>query len=90
MKTEWQYDLVEKSFREQLKAVGWQRLEGDTDLPELTDLLTGRVRVSEHFGVRRHDAALSSRAHEPASGPLRPETAHESGDTSPHSKGDAP
>jgi len=56
----------------------------------MTDLLTGRVRVPEHFGVRRHDAALSSRAHEPASGPLRPETAHESGDTSPHSKDTSP
>jgi hypothetical protein len=56
----------------------------------LTDLLTGRVRVPEHSGVRRHDAASSSRTHEPASGPPRPETAHESGDTSPHSKGDAP
>jgi type I restriction enzyme S subunit len=31
----------------------------------MADLLTGRVRVPEHFGVRRHDAALSSRAHEP-------------------------
>jgi hypothetical protein len=56
----------------------------------MTDLLTGRVRVPEHFGMRRHDAALSSRVHEPASGPLGPETADESGDTSPHSKGDAP
>jgi type I restriction enzyme S subunit len=37
----------------------------------ITDLLTGHVRVPEHFGVRRHDAALSS---------------HESGDTSSHSK----
>jgi hypothetical protein len=54
-----------------------------------SDLLTGRVRVPEHFGMRRHDAALSSQAHEPASGPFRPESAHESGDTSPHSKGDA-
>jgi type I restriction enzyme S subunit len=54
----------------------------------MTDLLTGRVRVPEHFGMRRHDAALSSQAHEPASGPFRPESAHESGDTSPHSKGE--
>jgi len=56
----------------------------------MTDLLTGCVRVPEHFGVRRHDAALSSPAHEPVSGPLRPETAHASRGTSPHSKGDAP
>lgn len=41
----------------------------------MTDLLTGRVRVPEHFGVRRHDAALSS---------------HESGDTSQHSKDISP
>ena len=40
----------------------------------MTDLLTGRVRVPEHFGMRRHDAALSS---------------YDSGDTSPHSKEDA-
>ncbi|MBI3245319.1 MAG: restriction endonuclease subunit S [Deltaproteobacteria bacterium] len=41
----------------------------------MTDLLTGRVRVPEDFGMRRHDAALS---------------APESGDTSPHSKDTSP
>ena len=29
----------------------------------MTDLLTGHVRVPEHFGVRRHDAALGSYEH---------------------------
>jgi type I restriction enzyme S subunit len=42
----------------------------------MTDLLIGRVRVPEHLGVRRHDAASSS--HE------------DSGDASPHSKEDTP
>jgi hypothetical protein len=41
----------------------------------MTDLLTGRVRVPEHFGVRRHAAALSSA---------------DSGDPSPHSIEEAP
>jgi type I restriction enzyme R subunit len=42
-KIQWEYDLVEKPFCEQLKAVGWQWLEGDTNVPELTK---GNVRVS--------------------------------------------
>jgi type I restriction enzyme R subunit len=37
MKILWEYDLVEKPFCEQLKAIGWQWLEGDTDVPELTE-----------------------------------------------------
>ena len=47
MKIQWEYDLVEKPFCEQLKSMGWQWLEGDTDVPKLADLLTGRVRVPE-------------------------------------------
>jgi type I restriction enzyme R subunit len=34
---QWEYDLVEKPFCQQLKAMGWQWLEGDTDVPELTE-----------------------------------------------------
>lgn len=45
MKIQWEYDLVEKPFCQQLEAMGWQWLEGDTDVPELTDLLSGRIRV---------------------------------------------
>ena len=30
MKTQWEYDLVEKPFCEQLKGMGWDWLEGDT------------------------------------------------------------
>jgi type I restriction enzyme R subunit len=37
MKIQWEYDLVEKPFCEQLTAMGWQWLEGDTDVPELTE-----------------------------------------------------
>ena len=51
MKVQWEYDLVEKPFCEQLKVMGWQWLEGDIDVPELDDLLTGRVRVPEGVTV---------------------------------------
>lgn len=37
MKTQWEYDLVEKPFCEQLKAMGWQWIEGDTDVPDFTE-----------------------------------------------------
>jgi type I restriction enzyme R subunit len=33
-KTQWEYDLVERPFCEQLKAMGWQWIEGDKDVPE--------------------------------------------------------
>jgi type I restriction enzyme R subunit len=53
MKIQWEYDLVEKPFCEQLKAMGWQWLEGDTDVPELTEsetfrevLLKGRLTAA--------------------------------------------
>lgn len=36
-KIQWEYDLVEKPFCEQLKALGWNWLEGDIDVPELTE-----------------------------------------------------
>ena len=46
------YILVELPFIEQLQQMGWDYLEGDTDVPYLTErenfgqvLLTGRVRV---------------------------------------------
>ena len=37
MKIEWEYDLVEKPFCEQLKTMGWEWIEGDPDLPESTE-----------------------------------------------------
>jgi hypothetical protein len=53
MKTQWEYDLVEKPFCEQLKGMGWDWLEGDTDVPELTErenfrevLLKGRLAAA--------------------------------------------
>ena len=49
----WEHDLVEKPFCEQLKAMGSQWIEGDTDVPELTDLLTGRIPVPELENGRR-------------------------------------
>ena len=41
-KVEWEYEIVEKPFCEQLKSMGWEWLEGDTDVPELTDRTTFR------------------------------------------------
>jgi hypothetical protein len=42
---QWEHDLVEKPFCRQLKATDWQWLEDAADMPELADLLTGRVRL---------------------------------------------
>jgi type I restriction enzyme R subunit len=36
-KIQWEYDLVKRPFCVQLKAMGWQWIEGDTDLPKLLD-----------------------------------------------------
>ncbi len=53
MKIQWEYDLVEKPFCEQLKVMGWQWLEGDTDVPKFTErenfrevLLKGRLTAA--------------------------------------------
>ena len=49
-KINWEYDIVEKPFCEQLQGMGWEWLPGDTDVPELTEresfqevLLKGRL-----------------------------------------------
>jgi type I restriction enzyme, R subunit len=36
-KIQWEYDLVERPFCEQLKAMGWQWIEGDKDVPDFTE-----------------------------------------------------
>ena len=36
-KIEWEYNLVEKPFCEQLQKMGWSWIEGDTDVAELTE-----------------------------------------------------
>lgn len=36
-KVQWEYDLVERPFCEQLRAMGWEWIEGDVDVPELTE-----------------------------------------------------
>ena len=36
-RTRWEYDLVEKPFYRQLKSKIWLWIEGDTDVPELTE-----------------------------------------------------
>ena len=52
-KIQWESELVEKPFCQQLKVMGWQWLEGDTDVPELTEranfrevMLKGRLRAT--------------------------------------------
>jgi type I restriction enzyme R subunit len=54
-KIQWEYELVEKPFCEQLHAMGWQWIEGDPDLPESTErsssrdvLLKGRLAAALH------------------------------------------
>jgi type I restriction enzyme R subunit len=41
-KIQWEYDLAERPFCEQLKAMGWQWIEGDTDVPDFTERQTFR------------------------------------------------
>ena len=41
-KVQWESDLVERPFCEQLKAMGWDWIEGDPDLPETTERATSR------------------------------------------------
>jgi type I restriction enzyme R subunit len=52
-KIQWEYDLVEKPFCQQLQTMGWQWIEGDPDLPETTErnssrevLLKGRLTAA--------------------------------------------
>lgn len=52
-KVQWERDLVERPFCQQLQTMGWQWLEGDTDIPEFTErdsfravLLKGRLTAA--------------------------------------------
>src|ERR1017187_9741846 len=52
-KVQWEYDLVERPFCQQLQAMGWQWIEGDKDVPDFTEranfreaLLKGRLAAS--------------------------------------------
>jgi hypothetical protein len=36
-KSQWEYDLVERPFCEQLKLMGWQWTGGDKDVPDFTE-----------------------------------------------------
>jgi type I restriction enzyme, R subunit len=54
MKIQWEYDLVERPFCEQLKAMGWQWMEGDADVPDLTE----RANFREVFLKARLATAL--------------------------------
>jgi type I site-specific restriction-modification system R (restriction) subunit len=53
-KIQWEYDLVEHTFCRQLKAMGWQWIEGDTDVPEFTE----RENFREVLLEKRLAAAL--------------------------------
>ncbi len=53
MKIQWESTLVEEAFCQQLQSMGWQWLEGDTDVPEFTErasfrevLLKGRLAAA--------------------------------------------
>ncbi|HQL87581.1 MAG: hypothetical protein GX574_08855 [Lentisphaerae bacterium] len=65
---QWEYELVEKPFCEQLKGMGWQWLEGDPDLPETTERASSRdvlLRTRLEAALRRKnqaEAALHFRA----------------------------
>ncbi len=41
-KIQWEYDLVERPFCQQLERMGWTWLEGDVDVPELTERVSFR------------------------------------------------
>jgi type I restriction enzyme, R subunit len=52
-KIQWEYDLVERPFCEQLKTMGWSWTPGDVDVLELTEresfrevLLAGRLAAA--------------------------------------------
>ena len=71
MKIEWEYDLAERPFCEQLQGMGWEWLQGDTDVPELTErenfrevLLKGRL-VAALRKLNLRDGQLYTRRHGP-------------------------
>ncbi len=39
---QWEYEVVEKPFCQQLERMGWQWIEGDPDLPETTERANSR------------------------------------------------
>ncbi len=52
-KIQWEYELVERPFCEQLKAMGWQWIEGDKDVSDFSEranfrevLLKGRLAAA--------------------------------------------
>ena len=50
-KVQWESEVVEKPFCQQLAAMGWQWIEGDPDLPETTERTNSRdVRWPETVG----------------------------------------
>ena len=54
MKIQWEYDLAECAFCRQLAAMGWQWIQGDTDIPDFTE----RPNFREVFLKGRLVAAL--------------------------------
>ncbi|MBM3878172.1 MAG: hypothetical protein FJ387_00370 [Verrucomicrobia bacterium] len=51
-KIQWEYDRVERPFCAQLAAMGWQWIEGDTDVPEFTERQNFlEVLPTSHVGV---------------------------------------
>lgn len=54
-KIQWEYDLVERPFCEQLQSMGWSWIAGDVDVPELTE----RGSFREVFLAGRLASALA-------------------------------
>jgi type I restriction enzyme R subunit len=39
---QWEYEVAEKPFCQQLASMGWESIEGDPDLPESTERTSSR------------------------------------------------
>ena len=55
-KIQWEYDLVEKPFCEQLHGMGWEWIEGDPDVPDSTERTSFR-EVLPGTGLPRHSGS---------------------------------
>jgi hypothetical protein len=61
MKIQWEYDLIERPFCQQLERMGWQWIEGDPDLPESTEHGSSKVLLKARLAaLRGTNATLQS------------------------------
>src|SRR2546425_1140398 len=58
-KVQWEYEVVEKPFCQQLERMGWQWIEGDPDLPESTERTSSReVMLRSRLARKLHEINL--------------------------------